>query len=187
MGRVGSLSALKFLMNGDKMTNNIMLDLETFGTGPNSVIRSIGAVRFDEQGIKDSFDVNICHGSCLNYGLKVDQKTFEWWDCQSEEAQSYFENTEKKPLNDALDLFKEWLGPDAIVWGNGSDFDNVILSNAYNKVQKDIPWNFWNNRCYRTIKALNKDVEFERLGTYHNAVDDAKSQALHLIKILRNK
>jgi hypothetical protein len=31
---------------------------------------------------------------------------------------------------------------------------------------------------------LHKDVPFERVGVHHQAVDDAESQALHLMKIL---
>ncbi len=69
------------------------------------------------------------------------------------------------------------------MWGCGSDFDNVVLANAYTMCGLKAPWNFWNNRCYRTIKARYPEVEFERVGVYHRAVDDARSQALHLMKI----
>jgi exodeoxyribonuclease VIII len=44
-------------------------------------------------------------------------------------------------------------------------------------------WEFWKDRCYRTIKNCYPDVPFDRRGTHHNALDDARSQALHLIAI----
>lgn len=46
------------------------------------------------------------------------------------------------------------------------------------------PWAFWNDRCYRTLKARS-ELKIARTGTHHNALDDAKSQALHLITIWR--
>ena len=66
------------------------------------------------------------------------------------------------------------------VWGNGATFDNVILSNAYKAAGMEQPWKFWDDRCYRTVKGLLPDIKIERLGTHHNAVYDAMSQARHL-------
>ena len=71
------------------------------------------------------------------------------------------------------------------MWGNGAAFDNVLLSNAYRKLEMNQPWKFWNDRCYRTVKNIYKDVEFIRSGTHHNAVDDTESQALQLIEICK--
>lgn len=69
------------------------------------------------------------------------------------------------------------------VWGNGSDFDNVILRNAYAAIGSTYPWRYNDNMCYRTIKNLAPDVKMARQGVHHNALDDARSQALHLIAI----
>jgi exodeoxyribonuclease VIII len=73
------------------------------------------------------------------------------------------------------------------VWGNGSDFDNKLLSTAYEKIgwKHLIPWNFRNNRCYRTVKNLYPSVKMKRSGDHHNALDDAKSQANHLLELLK--
>ena len=38
---------------------------------------------------------------------------------------------------------------------------------------------------YRTLKNLLPYIEMERVGEHHNALDDAKSQALHAIKLLK--
>ena len=62
--------------------------------------------------------------------------------------------------------------------------DNVILRSAYQRRRIEPPWLWWNDRCYRTVKALHRDVPFERLGTHHKAIDDAISQAQHLIRML---
>jgi hypothetical protein len=71
------------------------------------------------------------------------------------------------------------------VWGNGASFDCVILGNAYRAVGDEPPWKYFNERCYRTAKAMLPAVPFERIGTHHHALDDAASQAQHLIKMLR--
>jgi len=73
------------------------------------------------------------------------------------------------------------------VWGNGAAFDNVILASAYRQANITQPWLFWNDRCYRTVKALSPAVTMQRNGTHHNALDDAESQARHLIDMLANR
>ena len=65
----------------------------------------------------------------------------------------------------------------------GADFDNSILNFAFTKAGIPIPWSPWSGRCYRTIKSIFNGVKLSRKGTYHNALDDAKTQALHLIDI----
>ena len=52
-----------------------------------------------------------------------------------------------KELHIALQSLAVFLGENAILWGNGSDFDNAILANAYRAIGQQQPWKFWNNRC----------------------------------------
>lgn len=167
--------------------NHVMLDLETMGNGSNSAIIAIGAVAFDfKNGVYDKFYQNIHLETCLSAGMKVDGSTIEWWLTQSEQARdSLLKN--RVSIQSALSSFARWYESSGAeeVWGNGSMFDNTILGNAYKSCGMSIPWKFWNDRCYRTIKSMSK-VELKRVGTHHNAVDDAESQALHLIEILRS-
>ena len=84
----------------------------------------------------------------------------------------------------ALDGFAMWLGDqNALVWGNGAAFDNVILRRAFERLGLDTPWSHWNDRCYRTIKNLAPAIVLERFGAHHSALDDAVSQTLHLQRI----
>lgn len=169
--------------------NNVMLDLETLGTSPGSAILSIGAVRFgslpDATGshIYDRLSVNVSLGSCLDAGLTIDADTFYWWLSRSEEARSALTETAPVALKHALEKFADWIGPKAKVWGNGADFDNAILAHAYWSLDMRQPWRFVDSRCYRTVRAQHPDIELDRIGVYHRAVDDAESQARHLIKI----
>lgn len=160
-----------------------MLDLETMGNGANAAIIAIGAARFDAGEITDEFYTVIDLATSVAAGLEMDASTVMWWMKQSDEARRQFER-ESVELKEALKQFADWIGEDAQVWGNGAAFDNVILSNAYIKCGMEQPWEFWNDRCYRTVKNMHPDVKMERIGVYHRAVDDAKSQADHLMRII---
>lgn len=180
---------------------NVMLDLETMGVGPHAAIISIGAVVFDRKAndsgmnfyvLGQRFYTVVDLASSIEAGGVVDASTILWWMKQSDAARKQFD-LPGKPLREALDEFDAWLNDVAAsfpspqnlyIWGNGAGFDNVILESAYRAIGKKIPWKHYNNRCYRTIKALNPDIPIQRQGTYHNAVDDAVSQAQHLIDIL---
>lgn len=174
---------------------NVMLDLETWSTSPNAVITSIGAVKFainpNNSGgnIIDEFYYRINPQSCVDIGMEMSVDTILWWMKKSEEARSEFQKP-TRTIQDVLWLFTTWLNDDPKnidVWGNGTDFDNVILENAYKACYKILPWNHFNNRCFRTLKSLFPNVPTlgeEPAGVKHNALDDAKSQAFRAIDIL---
>lgn len=170
------------------MKTHIMLDLETLGTKPGSVIVSIGAVKFNNYEITSSFYERIDPESCVAVGLKIDIPTVMWW-LQQENAARLEITKPGKNLCEVLNSFAVWVGCDEVeVWGNGAAFDNVLLSNAYTSAGVKCPWNFWNDRCYRTIKNMHPEVPMRTLiGTHHNALDDAKTQTLHLMDILNLK
>lgn len=168
------------------MSTNVMLDIETMGKGYDSAITEIGACVFSsKEGILDEFSSMISLQSCLDVGLTVSADTIFWWTRQKWEARKRFIKNDKEPdLITVLHRFSMWVPKGALVWGNGSDFDNVILTNAYRTLGIDRPWPDFNDRCFRTVKKLFKNIkEPERKGTHHAALDDAKHQALWLIKI----
>ena len=165
---------------------HVMVDLETLGNNSNAVIISIGAVAFDldsNETFSDTFYSIIDPESCVRSGLKMDVSTVMWWMKQSDQARKAFEK-EGSPLIEVLFGFAAWYPEGAKFWGNGATFDNVILSNAYSACDMKKPWGYADDRCYRTVKALYPDVKVERVGVYHNAVDDAVTQAKHLVAML---
>ncbi len=165
---------------------HIMVDLETLSTKPNAAILSIGAVKFDTdkkvyakfyQAVKTPPEVE---------GFDISSDTLHWWTKQSEEARAVFTDPNAVDITVALALFSAWVeeGTDKKyirMWGNGASFDNVILSTAYRLCYFPQPWMFWNNRCYRTVKAMNPGTKITRIGEHHNALHDADSQAVHLL------
>ena len=185
------------------MSKHIMLDLETLGTDPYSVILSIGAVHFDpgSPGIfRDSFEVLIDPKTSMAAGLRVDPDTlFWWWDTDRDAARRYYMERLKFELPLALQGFSDWLGwvsqdpspdpekpnPEVLIWGNGANFDNVLLANAYKAARMDVPWKFYQDRCFRTIKGLDPLGKLKPKGVLpgvpegiaHTALADAFYQA----------
>lgn len=164
--------------------NDCMLDLETFGTRPGCVIRSIGAVMFDPQieALGAEFYVNVDRQSCEDVFLTVDPKTAEWWKRQSLVAQQAL-LVNPVPLADALMMLNTWWVTNKAerVWSHGANFDQPILEACYhaNGGKPGVPWEFWNSRCTRTLfDAAGVDARKLAAGeTKHNATDDARIQA----------
>ena len=167
--------------------NNVMLDIETLGTDPGCPVIAIGAVKFDADSVsKDTFYLPITLQSNFDYGLKPSAATIEWWMGQETAAKTIF-GGERFNLAVALQEFQKWFSVDSI-WGNSARFDCGILLAAYQAVGLEAPWRFWHEKCYRTVKGFAPHIELVREGTHHNALDDARSQAEHLImlaKVLR--
>lgn len=159
-----------------------MIDLETLGTVADAVILSIGAVRFDlnsEQISDAGFYRSVSIESNLDFKRRIQEDTLIWWLKQSSAAQAVFHEP-KETLETALCEFSDWLGDDSsFMWSNGADFDLPMLAHAYTQATVEVPWKFWNNRCLRTFKNLPqaKNVYVPRLGTHHNALQDAIYQA----------
>jgi hypothetical protein len=169
-----------------KTLDNIMVDLETMDSKPTSAITAIGAVIFNpttgEYG--DKFYTRVDLQSSMDAGLSVSGSTFNWWLTQSEDARKEIVK-QGVPLKNALYDFAQFFPHGNMkVWGNGASFDNAILQNAFANQKMLLPWKFWNDRCYRTIKSMNTDIPFVIDGTAHNALDDAVSQARHLIALV---
>lgn len=170
--------------------NDFSIDLETLHVRYNAAIIAIGCVQFDANTgcIGNKFYVEIDFNSAIKSG-KVSGETLKWWMQQSDKAKRIFTDDEKKtPLPVALDelrtfILKNCKSPkDLRVFGNGATFDITILEHAYDAgaVGQREPWNFRNVRDMRTIcdlAALSDDEWPARIGTHHNALDDATHQA----------
>ncbi len=166
-----------------------MVELETLGTDPKSVILSIGAVTFDPENAKEDFSntfyVNVDPESCQKLGLVINASTVMWWLKQSKEAQDTLVKKAFISLPNALQEFSNWYSKfGGNLYGNGAAFDNVILANAYSACDLARPWSYSGDRCYRTIKANYPKIKADIFeGTKHDALSDAVHQAKHLYKI----
>lgn len=174
------------------MTFHCMLDLETMGTTSGSVIASIGAVMFDVSStIKEmpEFHYNVDLESCVKAGLAFNGDTVYWWLSQEPAARLSLINPEPMNLDFACFKFKEWYESYKPIrlWAHGASFDPPILEAGFKAVNKEIPWKFWDVRDTRTIFELAFSGKPPQMikGTLHNALHDAKNQALQLQEAYR--
>lgn len=172
--------------------DNLMLDLETLDTKPGAVLLSIGAVVFNQaEGLKDELHVVLSRPQMESFGFTTSADTLAWWSQQSAEARKTLDaasSEEAVEVREGLWAFKELFSSarkKMPVWGNGADFDNVLLAAVYERLGLPLPWGKYNNRCFRTLKNLRRDITVLRDGVHHNALDDAKHQALHALAIAK--
>jgi hypothetical protein len=188
--------------NEARMKKRVMIDLETMAVTKDAAIIQLGAVVFHPttpeymgplvECVGERFGVNITLESCLAAGLMTDESTTAWWE-RPEQIEAFRTTQEQSmPLREALIEFRKWCladtDPENIEpWANGTSFDLAILETAYRKLGIPMPWRFFNERDYRTMKSLWRDVkrpEFD--GVKHNATDDAVNQAVHMLAIIQH-
>lgn len=164
---------------------NIMLDLETLSSEPNAAIISIGACYFGSGGVGGIFYRQVDPET--DKDGHISSATVKWWMSQPPAARQAFEAQGSTSLMEALGDFTAFVkhSENPSIWGNGSDFDNVVIRSAYARAGLKAPWKFSSHRCYRTLKNMRPDIPFERNGVAHNALDDAVSQAKHAIALMR--
>lgn len=168
--------------------HDLMVDCETLGTTADAVILSIGAVKFDlETGVisDEGFYVSVSVESNLAYGRRIEESTLLWWLKQDAAARQVFFEP-KETLESALQMLTDYIGgQDYRMWSNGADFDLPMLAHAYSKCGLELPWKYFNSRCYRTYKNLPqaKGLKADHAGIKHNALADALAQAKHVCAI----
>lgn len=171
------------------MEKDWMLDIETLGTSDTSIILSIGAVSFNLSGISpDTFYLTIDP----EYQTRsVDISTLKWWFKQIQDSAT----VQGPPLDgvSTLDfalttLFDKIKKSEdtPIIWANGTDFDLAIIKNAAEQYGIELPWKYFNVRDYRTLRKLFPAIKQPVNTNPHNALEDAKTQALHCIEILKS-
>ena len=167
---------------------HVMLDLETMGTSPTSAIVAIGAVQFNPDTGQEltSFHQAVDLQDCIEQGLTVNGDTIMWWLKRSSDARDAL-SIQVSSLSMALRKFKAWIPTNALVWGNGAGFDNVILRNAYLACNIQCPWKYQNDRDYRTICMFGKrlGISKEKMpgNLAHNALEDARAQKRYLVEV----
>lgn len=158
---------------------DLMIDIETLGTGNQSAIISIAAVKFNiETGETGrEFHENIDLKDCLKHGLKVEAETLKWW---LEQNRQVFSNCLKDglPLVAVLFELKTMFKNGMSIWANSPNFDLRILNDAYQAVNLEPTWKFYQERDVRTLVSLAPEVreETEFKGDEHNPLDDCYFQ-----------
>ena len=180
---------------------HVVVDLETLGTRPGSVILQVGANAFCTHEALDSHDnfaITLNKLDSLGFGFTTDKETEKWWSGQSEATRiGVFNGTASVAETlTAFDSYMERLqreaaskGKDLLIWGNSNDFDLGLLRAYYQHFGQEIPWNFRKERDFRTLKELFPATYNEAKRNLvnpspHDAYCDAKWEAQVLEHIL---
>ena len=176
------------------MLTDIMIDLETLATSPDAAILTIGAVKFDPFGDDinepncEKFYVKVDLDSCDRIGLVTSDDTIAWWGNQSKEAQEEaFSPDGRIDIVDAMNQLYKFCWGAKRVWSHGAAFDIVICEHIFKKINKAIPWSFWQVRCTRTLFDIGIDPKRPPV-LKHHALEDAWNQAVgvqHVFQKLR--
>ncbi|EMF3489331.1 3'-5' exoribonuclease [Salmonella enterica] len=176
--------------------NNLMTDLETMGKKSIAPIVSIGGVFFDPQTGKlgPEFYKAVSLESAMEQRASPDADTILWWLRQIPEARAAI-CADAVSITTALIEFNDFITCHADnlkymkVWGNGANFDNVILRGAFERADIPCLWNYWNDHDVRTMVTLGRAVCFDPKrdmpfdGDMHNALADARHQAKYVSAI----
>lgn len=163
--------------------DDMMVDLETFGSKSFSVIISICAINCNLKtgAIGKIFKRNISLDSCLSAGLKIQAETLLWWLNQKPKTlKSCLENS--IPLKQALMEFDNYFcsleNPQIKIWGNSNKFDLGLLENAYDSVGLIKPWMFRKERDMRTLISDHEEIKSNHVytGDLHDPVHDCLNQ-----------
>ncbi|CAM3776707.1 3'-5' exonuclease [Litorimonas haliclonae] len=159
-----------------------MIDFETMGPTPDSVVLQMGWCFFNRKDNEKpvGFRRMFCQLEQKMLGRTVTPSTADWWETQD---QDLFQRVSsgKDEIEDVLSDFTASWQKHAIestwLWSNGPAFDEPILVSLYNSIEQQTPWKFWNSRCLRTLKATSPFVAGFRASEAHDALNDALAQA----------
>ena len=158
-----------------------MLDIETLGTKPETVILTIGAVKFDpfSDKIGDGLYIKPDVDEQIAAGRDVDESTLAWWGTQAEDVreEALGEGPDRIKLEDMYRQLNKFLVGVDNIWCQGPAFDIVILENIYRQMGWPTPWQFWQIRDSRTLFGVHGDPREKNKAGLHNALEDCVSQA----------
>ena len=166
-----------------------MIDLETLGTGSNSVVVSVGLIAFNISTgeILAELDIGLNLNQQIKTGGVIDGDTLEFHFAQAPDSIQKMAQRKALDVKEGLDLISNFIKANNLttLWGNGATFDNVILRNLYARHLKVFPLGFWSDRDLRTaVDIYNIDTRtVPFVGIRHYCLDDAR----HQVKILTDK
>ena len=185
------------------MQTIVSMDLETRGQNPATcAIASIGVViAIPNKGIVAEAEWWIDPKDALLHGAE-DESTMQWWAKQSPEAQRQLHEgtyTVKEALAELVAFlfarFEDYTTLNkAVIVARSPSFDCAILMRHYEEVCGfQTPWKYWQERDHRTFEQAYRDICSAAGINYpsykhaypvaHNALSDARNQALYLLHI----
>ena len=164
------------------MATHAMIDIETLGTEPDSVVLSVGAVKFDPFQLTDPHAKTLWRPEIdaqSNAGRSVLDDTLQWWAKQPQHIQDEaFDEHGRITLSLFMaELNKYLVGVDKI-WCQGPQFDMVILEDFFRDFGHHMNWFYWQvSDCRTLFKMMPADPRKAIQENLHDAEADAYWQA----------
>jgi len=164
------------------MTTHAMIDIETLNTAPDSVILSVGGVKFNPHTHETPFDHKhwrLDIDAQFTLGRTVSESTLEWWGRQATHIrEAAFSETDRITLQDFAKDMNRWLTGCKEVWCQGPQFDMVMIEHLFTQLDHHRNWVYWQIRDSRTLFSImprdpRKDIQED----LHDALADAFWQA----------
>ena len=157
---------------------DIMIDIETCGTGVDACVLTIAAQCFDPLERTAEYSDRWYYARVdpdSQPDRNVSDGTIAWWATQPKAAQEEAFGTEGRiPLKQALEELHQLTWHSRRTWANGPTFDMNILEHAYKSHNMVLPWQYYMVRDARTVYSLCPG-----LNTYpasHHALEDCRRQ-----------
>jgi exodeoxyribonuclease VIII len=158
-----------------------MIDIETLATSPDSVVLTVGAIKFDpfEDTIgDDGFYMRLDVDEQSELDRHIDESTVEWWGKQAEDVrEEALGDHDRQELTVFAAALNKFLVGSKKIWAQGPVFDIVILENLYRQIGIPTPWSYWQIRDSRTLFGVHGDPREKGKAGLHNALEDCISQA----------
>ena len=168
------------------MNTHLMIDLETLGNTADTVVLSMGAVLFTKEKQLATGHWFFNYGMQIKAKRAIDPSTLHWWLKQGDGLGSLMSQcmAQGKSASAILTEFTgTWLpqfAPGVVkelrAWSKGANFDVPIVEHMMAACGIQVPWQFWNVRCYRTLHTI-WGLQEKPNAKKHDALSDAITQA----------
>jgi hypothetical protein len=168
-----------------KQLSNFMLDIETFGTDNDSIILSVGCVKFGTDFVANTSSPHLyMELNTKTQDRTVSMDTVRWWTDQVSNTRAKIpgDTPDSMSLPAALEDLSNFIelhstGTTPVIWCKGPQFDMAMLEHAYKQCGIDVPWKYNSARDLRTVLKI---TSAPRYPASHNALEDCFAQIKQL-------
>lgn len=170
---------------------HFMLDIETLGRTPGSVILSIAAVQFNIRtgDIINRFKENLNIEESIDDGFTIEKETVDFWSRQNPVIYASVSSGNVLSNKEVIVKLREMIVPvkPFYIWANSPSFDLSILEKYYEVYDIAVPWKYNNEMDVRTLSNLNPSIRRNlraKCDNLHDPLDDCYLQIKTLKEIL---
>jgi hypothetical protein len=160
----------------------LMLDIETLGNTPGSIVFEVGAVLFDEKGVLDTFHAFMPVAASAHRGFTIALPTLSW---RADNGRSLNDIITMSGLegsiNDTMLRLAKFMDGVEQFWSKGN-FDYPLMARYFDSCNLNTPWKYGQVRELRTMLS-EFGIVTPKADISHNALEDALQQVELLLKM----